>query len=66
MDERASIKFYRQEWHLAANRPLRELLEEAGVAPDHVVAIREKRVISADTLVLPGDKIRLVNAISGG
>jgi sulfur carrier protein ThiS len=45
---------------------VRAAIEKAGLDPYSVLALRGKRLINDQTIVEPGDDIRLVNVISGG
>ncbi|MHB0858364.1 MAG: MoaD/ThiS family protein [Anaerolineae bacterium] len=62
----AKLKYHREEWELPAGITVREAIEHVGLDPQHVIALRDKRVMKGESLVEAGDEIRLVNAISGG
>ncbi len=62
----ALIRYRKQEWHVASGMTIRSAIEKVGLDPQSVLALRDKRLINDQTLVEPGDEIRLVNVISGG
>ncbi|MHB1294480.1 MAG: MoaD/ThiS family protein [Anaerolineae bacterium] len=64
--ETAKLKYHKQEWELPAGISVREAIERAGLDPQHVHALRNKRLVDEESVLDPGDEIRLVNAISGG
>ena len=62
----------RRELELQGGRPLRALLEEIGVNPEGVVAVRfssvkgEGELLTLDAWVEEGDTLEVLSAISGG
>ncbi|MBC7237324.1 MAG: thiamine biosynthesis protein ThiS [Chloroflexi bacterium] len=45
---------------------VRAAIEKGGLDPYAVLALKGKKLINDQTLLEPGDEIRLVNVISGG
>jgi sulfur carrier protein len=62
----ATIKYRKQEWTVESGMTVRAAIEKAGLDPYAVLALRDKKLINDQTILQPGDEIRLVNVISGG
>ncbi|MHB1357735.1 MAG: MoaD/ThiS family protein [Anaerolineae bacterium] len=62
----ARITYHRQQWEVESGFTVREILVKIGLDPDQVVPLRNKRVLSGQTIVEPGDEIKLVNVVAGG
>jgi len=62
----AKIRYREREWEVKSGMTVRAAIEKAGLDPYSVLALRGKRLINDQTIVEPGDDIRLVNVISGG
>ena len=62
----AKIKYRKKEWEVKSGMTVRSAIEKVGLNPLSVLALRDKRLINDQTLIEPGDEIRLVNVISGG
>jgi len=62
----AKIRYRKREWQVRSGMTVRAAIEKAGLDPHSVLALREKRLINDQTILEPGDDIRLVNVISGG
>jgi len=62
----ATIKFHKKEWTVESGMTVRAAIEKAGLDPYAVLALRDKKLINDQTIIEPGDEIRLVNVISGG
>lgn len=56
----------RKELELSGGRPLRAILEEAGVNPETVVAIRGEELLTLEDWVGEGETVEVLSAISGG
>lgn len=66
MDAHAKLIFHDQEWEVCAGRTIREAIEKVGLDPYEVLALKGKKLVNDQTVIEPGDEIRLVNVISGG
>ena len=64
--ETAKIVFREQEWEVKSGMTVRAAIEKIGLDPYAVLALRQKKLINDQTIIDPGDEIRLVNVISGG
>ncbi len=62
----AKITYRKQEWQVASGMTVRAAIEKLGLDPYAVLALREKNLVNDQTILEPGDEIRLVNVISGG
>ncbi len=60
------ITYRDQEWDLEGQRRVREAIEEVGLIPETVLAVRDGKLITEDTILSEGDAIKLVAVISGG
>jgi sulfur carrier protein ThiS len=62
----AKITYRKQEWEVASGMTVRAAIEKLGLDPYAVLALRDKKLVNDQTILEPGDEIRLVNVISGG
>ena len=62
----ARITYHRQQWEVESGFTVRETLVKIGLDPEQVVPLRNKRVLTGQALVEPGDEIKLVNVVAGG
>ena len=53
-------------WEFRAGMTVRDAMVKAGISPEGVLPVRDGKLITDDTIVSPGDEIRLVSVISGG
>ena len=60
------IRYRKKEWEVKSGMTVRAAIEKAGLDPYSVLALRQKRLSNDQTILEPGDAIRLVNVISGG
>ena len=56
----------RKEVEVKGNRPLREVLEELGLSPETVVAVRGEELLTLEDEVREEDTLEVLSAISGG
>lgn len=56
----------RKELELPGGRPLKAILEEAGINPETVVAIRNEELLTLEDWVGEGETVEVLSAISGG
>lgn len=64
--ETVKIKYRKKEWEVQSGMTVRAAIEKIGLDPYNVLALRNKKLINDQTILEPGDEIRLVNVISGG
>lgn len=62
----AKITYHKQEWEVNSGMTVRDAIVKVGLDPYAVLALRGKKLINDQTILEPGDEIRLVNVISGG
>jgi len=62
----AKITYRKDEWEVNRGMTIRDAMVKAGLDPYAVLALREKKLVNDQTILEPGDEIRLVNVISGG
>jgi sulfur carrier protein ThiS len=55
-----------KEWQLQGRKRVREAIEEVGLVPHTVLAVRDGKLLTEDTLLNEDDQVRLVAVISGG
>jgi sulfur carrier protein ThiS len=53
-------------WEVKAGSTVRHVIEQAGLNPESVLAVRDGRLINEATLTQEGDTIKLVAVVSGG
>jgi len=53
-------------WEVKAGSTVRHLIEDAGLNPESILALRDGKLINDATLTEDGDTIKLVNVVSGG
>jgi sulfur carrier protein ThiS len=64
--ENATIRYHDECWEVASGVTIHRAIEQVGVDPLSVLAIRGKKLVNNQTMVEPSDDIRLVNIVSGG
>jgi sulfur carrier protein ThiS len=62
----AKITYRKKEWDVESGSTIRSAIEKLGLDPYTVLALRDKKLVNDQTIIQPGDEIRLVNVISGG
>lgn len=62
----ARVIYHRQQWEVESGLTVRETLIKIGLDPEQVVPLLNKRVLSGQIIVEPGDEIKLVNVVAGG
>ncbi len=62
----AKIRYRKQEFEVRSGMTVRAAIEKMGLDPYSVLALRGKRLINDQTIIEPGEEIRLLNVISGG
>ena len=60
------VIYREKEWELHGPKRVREVIEEVGLVPHTVLAVRDGKLLTEDLLLNEDDRIRLVAVISGG
>ena len=53
-------------WDVKAGSTVRHIIEQAGLNPESILAMRDGRLINEATLIQDGDTIQLIAVVSGG
>ena len=53
-------------WEVKAGSTVRHIIEDAGLNPESILALRDGKLINDATLTEDGDAIKLVSVVSGG
>ena len=53
-------------WEVKAGSTVQHVIEQAGINPEAVLAVRDGMLINEATLTRDGDEIKLVSVVSGG
>jgi sulfur carrier protein ThiS len=53
-------------WEVKPGSTVRHVIEQAGLNPESILAMREGKLINEATLTQDGDTIKLVAVVSGG
>jgi sulfur carrier protein ThiS len=61
-----TITYRDRAWNVKAGSTVRDVILKAGLNPEGVLAMRDGRLISEETLTQEGDAIKLVAVVSGG
>lgn len=66
--EEGSVKLiYRdREWELQGRMTVRQAIEKVGLIPETVLAVRDGKLLTEDTMLEPEDTVKLVSVVSGG
>ena len=62
----ATIRYHDDCWQVNSGITVHRAIEQVGIDPLSVLAIRGKKLVTNQVLVEPEDDIRLVNIVSGG
>ncbi len=60
------VIYREKEWELKGPKRVRDVIEEVGLVPHTVLALRDGKLVTDDLMLKDDDKIRLVAVISGG
>jgi len=60
------VTFRDKTWEVKAGSTVRHIVEQAGLNPESVLAVRDGKLINEATLTREGDTIKLVSVVSGG
>jgi sulfur carrier protein ThiS len=55
-----------KQWEVKAGSTVRHIVEQAGINPESVLAMRDGKLINDATLTREGDTIKLIAVVSGG
>jgi sulfur carrier protein ThiS len=53
-------------WEVKPGSTVRHIIEQAGLNPESILAMREGKLVNEATLTQDGDTIKLVAVVSGG
>jgi sulfur carrier protein ThiS len=53
-------------WEVKPGSTVRHVIEQAGLNPESILAVREGKLVNEATLTQDGDTIKLVAVVSGG
>ena len=60
------VVFREKNWEVKPGSTVRHIIEQAGMNPETVLAVRNGKLINDATLTENGDLIKLVAVVSGG
>ena len=60
------VVFRERNWEVKAGSAVRHIIEQAGMNPETVLAVRDGKLINDATLTEDGDLIKLIAVVSGG
>ena len=55
-----------QVWELKGNITIRDAIKKVGLYPTAVLALRDGKLVTDDTVVGPDETIKLIAVVSGG
>ena len=62
----AKVTFRDKEWEVPGGKTVKEIIEDLGLDPESVLAVRDGKLINEETVVEEDDTIKLLAVISGG
>ncbi len=62
----AKVKFRNKEWEVEGGKTVRQVIEELGLDPEAVLAVKGKKLLNEETVIEDEDEIKLIAVISGG
>jgi sulfur carrier protein ThiS len=60
------VEFRDKTWEVKPGSTVRHIVEQAGINPESVLAVRDGKLINDATLTEDGDAIKLIAVVSGG
>jgi sulfur carrier protein ThiS len=60
------IRYRDKEWELEGPLTVRQVIEEVGLSSKSLLAVRDGKVVTDDTMLDEDDEIKLLAVISGG
>jgi sulfur carrier protein ThiS len=64
--EKAKLSYHNQQWEIEGGVTVRAALQQVGLDPNNVLALRQKKILNDRAVIEPGDEIKIVNVITGG
>ncbi len=55
-----------KEWELEGRMTVRQAIEKVGLIPETVLAVRDGKLLTEDTVLEPDDEVKLISVVSGG
>jgi len=55
-----------KEWELDGQMTVRQAIERVGLIPETVLAVRDGKLLTEDTVLEPDDEVKLISVVSGG
>lgn len=55
-----------KEWELDGRMTVRQAIERVGLIPETVLAVRDGKLLTEDTVLEPDDEVKLISVVSGG
>lgn len=55
-----------EEWELQGRRRVWDVIEEVGLIPQTVLAVRDGKLLTGDVMLDEDDEVRLIAVVSGG
>ncbi len=55
-----------KEWEVPADITVREAIQQIGLAPEMVLAVRGRKLVPGETLLKADDVIKLMAVVAGG
>ena len=65
-EEMVTVVFRDKTWEVKPGSTIRHIVEQAGLNPETVLAVRDGKLINDATLTQDGETIKLVAVVSGG
>lgn len=60
------MRFRDREYAVPAGITVREAIRAVGLAPETVLAVRNGKLVSDDSVLKPGERLKLIPVVSGG
>jgi sulfur carrier protein ThiS len=60
------IIYRERTWELKGNTTIRDAIKKVGLDPQAVLALRDGKLVTDDTIAAPDDTIKLIAVVSGG
>lgn len=62
----AKLRFRKQEWEIKDGVRLRDAIQQIGLNPQSVLAVKDGKLLTEDVVLREEDEIQLISVISGG
>ena len=60
------VVFRDRKWEVRPGSTVRHIIQQAGLNPESILALRDGKLIHEETLTVDGETIKLVAVVSGG